>query len=136
MTGKLRRAFSNHKYRYNLKSFKIGKRRQDKIIRSLLRNYDVEYAPMYYNGVDIKAWKIGKNFQGDPDIVMEVTNYSKTSYMTLKRAMRYIENLSKYPNSRKILVVSFIENIRHLLPQIGPLLKQYKIELKIMGRQD
>jgi len=132
MTGKLRRAFSKYKYRYNLKAFKIGKRRQDRIIRSLLRNYDVEYAPMYYNGVDIKAWKIGKNFQGEPDIVMEVTNYSKKSYMNINRAMRYIKNLSEYPNSRKILVVSFIENIRPLLP----LFKQYKIEIKIMGRQD
>jgi hypothetical protein len=132
MVGKLRRAFSQYKYRYNLKSFKIGKRRQDKIIRSLLRTYDVEYAPMHYQGVDIKAWKIGRDFKGEPDIVMEITNYSRTSYMNYSRAMRYIENLNQYPNSRKVLVASFRENIKALIP----LLRQYKIEIKIMGRQD
>jgi hypothetical protein len=128
----MRRAESTRRYKYNLEAFKIGKRRQDKIIRNLLQNYDVEYASLYYNGVDIKAWKIGKNFQGDPDIVIECTNYSKKSYMNYSRAMRYIENLNQYPNSRKILVVSFRENIKALIP----LFRQYKIEIKIMGRQD
>lgn len=131
---KIRRALGNQKQRYNLESFKIGQTRQRRLIRILSRNsYHVEYSSLFYNGVDIKAWKTSKDWDKDePDIVIESTNYKKSCYIGLERAKRYVRNLNKYPNSRKIIVVSYWNNIKVL----APLFRANNIEIKIMGKQE
>jgi len=132
--GRMRRAKGTTKHRYYLQSFKIGYRRQ-KQFRDILRNsgYDVEYSSLCYHDVDLKAWRIGKDWNKDqPDRVYEITNYSKASYMSFERALHYVENLEKYPNSEKFIVVSFWSNIK----EVAFLFREANIKIKVMLKQE
>jgi hypothetical protein len=131
--GKMRKTQGMSRRVYNTQSFKLGQKRQTQVCKILVnRGYDVEYADPNYNGVDIKAWKIGKNFSGSPDLVVECTNYSKTSYLGYKRALSYILHLKQFPNSKKMIVVSYWDNIKAL----ASLFKQDGIQIKVMGKQE
>ena len=129
----MRKAQGKARCNYNSKAYQIGFKRLVQIRTILLnRGYDVEYADLNYNGVDLKAWRRIKNWQGEPDEVYEVTNYSQSSYMNYRRALHYIYNLKQYPNSKKIMVVSYWDNIKAL----ASLFKQDNIQIKVMGKQE
>jgi hypothetical protein len=127
-----RRARGTHKIRYSSIYYQIGRYRQKQIVRNLISNgYCVEYASISYNGVDIKAWKGEFRNKDNPDLVIECTNYRKTSYLSPQRALRYINNLMEFPKAQKKIYVSFWENIENT----AFLFKTFNIEIKVMGKQ-
>jgi len=98
--------------------------------------WEVDYRPVNANGVDLVCYK--KQSLEDPNAicidgdyypkeivkVFEITNWNKSSYMSLGRAMDYINNLKEevetqkqfHPKAHiiKFLVVSYPDNIRFI----------------------
>ena len=93
------------------KDVRKGRRGQNafaKYAKKVFKSEEVEVWNNPYNlqGVDI----IVKNRKGKPIKAIEVTNYSKTTWMSRNRAQRYIDSLkfwrSIYPDIYLAIVVS------------------------------
>jgi len=96
-----------------------GLKAQLKLTRELFKkyprpNYRIFLNPVEGKGVDIL---VTKDVNGEylDYMAIEVTNYSKDSYISKRDINRYIKNLTKfdYKKCQRILVVSYLSNLSH-----------------------
>jgi hypothetical protein len=97
-------------------------------IANILNKHNIQtiIKPKQEDGLDV----LGK-YEGKPCVAVESTNYGIDSYLSLKNAQRYINNLSKYPEIPKFVVCSFRSNIVNQLKYLRP----YHIKELVLGYQ-
>jgi hypothetical protein len=130
--GFRKKVYGKGKNRYVFENYKIGQKRVHEVCRMFSkRGYNVYYADASFNGVDIQCFKIPK-VSGVPDIVIESTNYAKTSFVSRENFDRYLKNLNAFPTSQKILVISFKTNINQ---EQRSILINNHIIIRVIGKQ-
>ena len=115
-----------------LNNFVRGERRVKELILFLaqklpISKYQITFASVHQKDVDI--WVLDKSIN-KPYLVIEATNYARTSYIGPSDIKRYIKNLTSY-NCYRVIVVSFPENIKTNYE----VFVKNNIGIKVMGHQ-
>jgi hypothetical protein len=115
-------------------SWKIGMKRVDKIVEEEAGNgFQAVPTGIYSDGADIEIFNPSRSILVR---VYEVTNYkSPEEYVKKDRAERYRRNLLKYPESEKVFVCSYEENLRYL-PGGKAFFTEFGIKVIVKGNQD
>jgi len=101
------------------------------MIKKLQKEYPKEKGfQIWVNEVTMEGVDILITHATIPYLVMELTNYSKTSYIPYEDIQRYIENLSEW-SCKRVLVVCYPSNLynKKLKMSYFPLLKRHNIEV-------
>ena len=90
-------------------------------------SFEIGHSTIHSKDVDI--W-VKDRATGEMIVVIEATNYSKTTRMSHKDAERHIKKLVKH-RCHRVIVVSFAKNIKHCYIQFV----KNEIGIKVMNNQ-
>jgi hypothetical protein len=110
---------------------RTGKRREKRLVRDWQsRGFQVLNAKNYNTGVDLLVIdpRVGRIC-----VAIESTNYSKGSYIAIRRAQRYANSLNQFPYADKILVISYNDNVGQVARGI---LQRAGVQIKVVGYQE